>query len=52
MNQRIGRIGQLKVYFGKWVRLYINEGSYFNLVMTAVIMLLINAVINEDMFLK
>lgn len=50
MSKRKGRIGQVKVYFGKCARLYLNERQWKNLISAVIIMILIMAVTGNEMF--
>ena len=50
MNNRIGRREQIRIYFGKCWRLFINEKQWKNLVSTLIIMGLIAIVTSEKTF--
>lgn len=51
-GDRISRFGQMKVYFGKCVRLFRSEKQWKNLVSTLIIMLIICMVTSTNMFLE
>lgn len=48
--RRLGRMGQVRIYFGKCARLYRYEKQWKNLVSTAIIMVLMIIVTGQDMF--
>lgn len=50
--RRTGRLGQVRIYFGKCARLYHFEKQWKNLISTAIIMVLMLAVTGKDMFRK
>ncbi|MCD8363542.1 MAG: ABC transporter permease [Lachnospiraceae bacterium] len=49
-EERIGRVGQIKIYTGKCFRLFVSEKQWTNWVSTAIIMGIIMLVVSEDMF--
>lgn len=50
MNERTGRIGQTKVYIGKFFRIFVNEKDWKVLVFAVVISTLLSAVLGNSMF--
>lgn len=50
MDQRISRVGQIKVYTGKCFRLFLGEKQWKNLVSTLIIIVLVSMVTGKEMF--
>lgn len=49
-EQRISRTGQIKVYFGKCLRLFVNEKQWSCFISTVIIMAIISMVTGDEMF--
>ncbi len=49
-KSRIGRAGQVRIYVGKCLRLFVSEKQWINFISTAIIMCIIALVTGEDMF--
>lgn len=49
-QSRMSRMGQIKVYVGKWFRLFLNERGYKNLISSAIIAIIIAWVAGSDAF--
>lgn len=52
MNQRVGRAGQIRVYVGKFFRIFINERGWKFVAFAAVIAVLLSFVMGEKMFVE
>lgn len=50
MNERTGRLGQIKIYVGKFYRIFLNEKDWKTLIFAAVISLVLAAVFGGSMF--
>lgn len=52
MNERVGRWGQIKVYTGKFYRIFLNERGWKYIVFAAVIAFLLSMVMGDKMYLE
>lgn len=52
MNERVGRWGQIKVYTGKFYRIFLNERGWKYIVFAAVIAFLLSMVMGDKMYME
>ena len=50
MNERTGRVGQTRIYVGKFIRIFVNERDWKTLVFAVLISLILAAVFGSSMF--